>query len=150
MQQFLFVSPLMIKIAISRLIIPKGCILYISTIKDWITNGTLTFRVKKTRGEIKNFGIETQSGNRENHAVQVPFWFIPISRSVAEIQGLKVSIALNAVRRLWMGPRPIFFPGNAYYVLLRIALLRFSRNRGSRSSAVWDRSARRGASERSD
>lgn len=46
---------------------------------------TLTFRVKKTRGEIKNFGIETQSGNRENHAVQIPFWFIPISRSVAEI-----------------------------------------------------------------
>ena len=34
---------------------------------------TLTFRVKKTRGEIKNFGIETQSGNRENHAVQIPF-----------------------------------------------------------------------------
>ena len=49
-----------------------------------------------------------------------------------------------------MGAWPTFFPGNAYYVLPRIAYQRFSRNRVCHSSGTWDRSVRLGASERSE
>ena len=43
--------------------------------------------------ERKNFTMKTQSSERGERIVlvQFPFCFIPISRSVAEIQGFKVS-----------------------------------------------------------
>ena len=46
----------------------------------------------KTWEEIKNFSIKIHSGNRENHSIEVFFCFIPISQSIAEIQGFKASI----------------------------------------------------------
>lgn len=55
------------------------------------------FRVK-----IENFAIKIYLERRKNRAIQLVFLFIPISRSVAEIKRLKISIALKIRER--MGP----------------------------------------------
>lgn len=39
---------------------------------------------KNTREQTENF-IKSRPGNRENHAIEVTFRFIPISQSVVEI-----------------------------------------------------------------
>lgn len=49
---------------------------------------------------MKKIHQKTNSENRENHAMEVTFRFISISRSVVEIQGLKVFI--EATQKLRM------------------------------------------------
>lgn len=51
------------------------------------------FSCQTSREYVKNFVIETCTGDQ---AVETIFSFIRISRFVAEIQGLEVSIVLNA------------------------------------------------------
>lgn len=61
-----------------------------------ITNETSNFHAKIVK-ETKNFAINIHLKNRENHAIEVAFYFIPISQSVAEISQLKVIILLKMV-----------------------------------------------------
>lgn len=55
-----------------------------------ITNETLIFRAKIMKKNW-NFFIKICVENRENHAIEVTFWIIAISQSVAEIQELEES-----------------------------------------------------------
>lgn len=54
------------------------------------------FSCQTSREYVKNFVIETCSERTGDQAVETTFSFIRISRFVAEIQGLEVSIVLNA------------------------------------------------------
>ena len=65
-----------------------------------MNNILISISNKKTREEIKNFVVETYPENRKNHTVEIAFWIIPISQSVAEIYGFKVSIAVDTARKL--------------------------------------------------
>ena len=58
--------------------------------------------------------LKWYSDNGGNHTVENPFCFIPISRSVPEIQGFKVSIAFKRrdYERVSRPSDPHFFPGN--------------------------------------
>lgn len=55
-------------------------------------NFNFSYRKKKkiTREKIQNFIVKIQSEYRGNHTVEILFYFISISQSVAEIQGFKV------------------------------------------------------------
>ena len=64
-----------------------------------IENETLLFRVKIV-GRNEKFYRQIVSKGRENRTVEIAFWIIPISRSVAEIYGFEVSIAVNIARKL--------------------------------------------------
>ena len=44
-----------------------------------------TFVYKKYEKKTKDFIIKIYSENRENHTIEIPFCFIPIFQSVAEI-----------------------------------------------------------------
>ena len=113
---------------------------YIVVLLNSIFSYTYYDQCKKTRGRIKYLIIKTCSGDRKDNAIESPFYFIPISQLVTEIQAFKI---FKTVQKLWMGSRPIYFLGNAYYVfpgIASIACLEFG-------IGQWDKARARDRSE---